>query len=94
MKKALIKSIKNIITEIGSTTTAQMQSESSQTYKNMATHHSCCLIEAYNADNITVVEYVHEQEVSQFFAPYEDMTGNQLKAVLSELKEYQLQIEL
>lgn len=92
MKKKLIENIKNIIAEIGNTSTGEMQSESSQLYKNMATHHSCCLIESYNAESITVIEYVHEQEVSQFYAPYEDMTRNQLKAVLSELKEYAMGI--
>jgi hypothetical protein len=88
MKKKLIENIKKLIAEIGSTSTAEMQSESSQLYKNMFTHHSCCLIESYNAENITVVEYVHEQEVSQFYAPYEDMTSSQLKTVLFELKNY------
>lgn len=94
MKKKLIENIKKLIAEIGSTTTAEMQSESSQLYKNMATHHSCCLIESYNAENVTVIEYVHEQEVSEFYAPYEDMTAKQLKTVLSELKEYAGEMDL
>lgn len=88
MKKKLIESIKKLIAEIGSTSTGEMQSESSQVYKNHATRNSCSLIESYNADNVTVIEYVHEQEVNQFYAPYEDITGNQLKTVLSELREY------
>ena len=88
MKKKLIENIKKLIAEIGSTSTGEMQSESSQIYKDRFTHHSCSLIESYNAENITVVEYVHEQEVNQFYAPYEDMTGNQLKTALSELREY------
>lgn len=88
MKKKLIENIKKLIAEIGSTSTGEMQSESSQLYKNMFTHHSCSLIESYNAENITVIEYVHEMEVNQFYAPYEDMTVIQLKAALIELRNY------
>ncbi len=88
MKKKLIEKIKKIILEIGSTSTGEMQSESSQVYKNQAAHHSCSLVESYNAENITVVDYVHEQEVHQFYAPYEDLKAWQLKEILAELKEY------
>ena len=88
MKKKLIEKIKKIISEIGSTNTGEMQSESSQVYKNQAAHHSCSLVESYNAENITVVDYVHEQEVHQFYAPYEDLKAWQLKEILAELKEY------
>ena len=65
-----------------------MQSQSSQVYKDRATRHSCSLVESYNAENITVVEYVHEQEVHEFYAPYEDLKTWQLKEVLAELKQY------
>jgi len=88
MKKKLIEKIKSIISEIGSTSTGEMQSESSQVYKDRATNHSCSLVESYNAENITVVEYVHEQEVHEFYAPYEDLKTWQLKEVLAELKQY------
>ena len=88
MKKKLIEKIKIIISEIGSTSTGEMQSQSSQVYKDRATHHSCSLVESYNAENITVVEYVHEQEVHEFYAPYEDLKTWQLKEVLAELKQY------
>ena len=94
MKKKLIENIKKLIAEIGSTSTGEMQSECSQVYKNRAQRHSCSLVESYNAENITVVEYVHEQEVNQFYAPYEDMTRNQLKTVLSELKEYAAEMNI
>jgi hypothetical protein len=88
MKKKLIEKIKIIISEIGSTSTGEMQSQSSQVYKDRATRHSCSLVESYNAENITVVEYVHEQEVHEFYAPYEDLKTWQLKEVLAELKQY------
>ena len=87
MKKKLIEKIKIIISEIGSTSTGEMQSQSSQVYKDRATRHSCSLVESYNAENITVVEYVHEQEVHEFYAPYEDLKTWQLKEVLAELKQ-------
>lgn len=88
MKKKLIEKIKIIISEIGSTSTGEMQSQSSQVYKDRATRHSCSLVESYNAENITVVEYVHEQEVHEFYAPYEDLKAWQLKEVLAELQQY------
>ena len=88
MKQKIIKNIKNIISEIGNVTTGEMQSESSQVYKNRVTHHSCSLVEGYNFDNITVIDYVHETEVNLFYAPYEDLTIWQLKKVFSELKEF------
>ena len=88
MKKKLIEKIKIIISEIGSTSTGEMQSQSSQVYKDRATRHSCSLVESYKAENITVVEYVHEQEVHEFYAPYEDLKTWQLKEVLAELKQY------
>ena len=87
MKKKLIEKIKIIISEIGSTSTGEMQSQSSQVYKDRATRHSCSLVESYNAENITVVEYVHEQEVHEFYAPYEDLKTWQLKEVLAEIKQ-------
>lgn len=93
MKKKIIESIKKIIAKIGSTSTGEMQSESSQVYKDHAGRHSCSLVESYNAENITVVEYVHDQEVHQFYAPYEDLKAGQLKEVLEELKEYAAQLE-
>lgn len=93
MKQKLIANIKKIIAEIGSTSTGKMQSESSQIYKDRATHHSCSLVETYNSENVTVVEYVHEQEVNSFFAPYEDLKAWQLKQVLEEIKEYASNME-
>ena len=89
MKAKLIEKIKSIIANIGNTSTWEMQSECSQVYKNICSHHSCSLVESYNANDITVVEYVHEQEVNSFKAPYEDLTIKQLKYVLNELKEYE-----
>lgn len=94
MKKKLIEKIKKLIAEIGSTSTGEMQSECSQVYKNFSTRHSCMLVESYNADNITVVEYVHEMEVNSFTAPYEDLTTTQLKEVWEELKEYSGEMDL
>jgi len=93
MKKKLIESIKKLIAEIGSTSTGEMQSQSSQIYKDRAARNSCSLVESYNANNITVIEYVHEQEVNEFFAPYEDLKAWQLKEVLAELKDYAAQIK-
>jgi hypothetical protein len=86
MKKKLIENIKKLIAEIGSTSTGEMQTDS-QIYKSISKDHYMT-VESYNADNVTVCEYVHEMEVNEFNAPYEDMTGNQLKRVLSELREY------
>lgn len=93
MKQKLIKSIKELIAEIGSTSTGEMQSNYSQVYKDMGKNHFM-LVEGYNAENISVVEYVHEVVTSEFYAPYEDLKAWQLKEVLAELKEYNTSLQL
>lgn len=92
MKKKLIEKIKAIIAEIGSTSTGEMQSNYSQVYKDIGKNHFM-LVEGYNAENISVVEYVHEVVTSEFYATYEDLKGWQLKEVLAELKQYAAQLE-
>lgn len=87
MKKKLIENIKKLIAEIGSTSTGEMQSNYSQMYKSIGKDHFM-LVEGYNAENMSVVEYVHEVVTHEFYAPYEDLKAWQLKEVLAELREY------
>lgn len=93
MKKQLILKIKKLISEIGSTSTGEMQSNYSQMYKSIGKDHFM-LVEGYNADNISVVEYVHEVVTHEFYAPYEDLKAWQLKEILAELKEYAGEMDL
>ena len=92
MKKKLIESIKKLIVEIGNTSTGEMQSNYSQLYKEISKDHFM-LVEGYNAENISVVEYVHEVVTNEFYAHYEDLKAWQLKEVLAELKDYSAQIK-
>ncbi len=93
MKKELILKIKKLISEIGSTSTGEMQSNYSQMYKSIGKDHFM-LVEGYNADNISVVEYVHEVVTHEFYALYEDLKAWQLKEILAELKEYAGEMDL
>lgn len=91
MKKQIIEKIKNIIREIGSTSTGEMQSNYSQLYRSVGKDHFF-LVEGYNLENISVVEYVHEVVTNEFYAPYEDLKAWQLSEVLKELTHYATQI--
>ena len=87
MKQKLIKKIKTILSELDYPSIGEIGSDHSQIYKSMGKDH-CMLVEGYNADSITVVEYIHEQQVNEFTARYEDLKGWQLKEIWEQLGEY------
>jgi len=87
MKQKIIKKIKKIINNIGNISVGEIQSNYSQVYKQISKDHFF-LVEGYNLDNISVVEYVHEIQTNEFYANYEELNTWQLKEVLAELKYY------
>lgn len=87
MKKQLIKKIKTLISEIGYTTTCDLESQCSQVYSTAGKDHYF-LAEGYGKKTIKVVEYIHETEVGESEREYEGLKVWQLKEVLAELKQY------
>lgn len=87
-KRELIKNIKELVSNCGGiVTTGDMQSESSPMYSHPSKDHYF-LVEKFTDKNIGVVEYIHQQETSEFNAEYSCLKVWQLREILMEIKEY------
>ena len=86
-KQNLIKKIKNIIKEVGSFSTADVEATSSPVIASIGknTHQ---LAERFYNDGVTAMTYVHETETDQELMAYEKLDNDTLKEILSLAKDW------
>ena len=86
-KKKLIKEIKSIIQEWGSTSVGEMELESSPVFLSPSKGH-IMLIEQFNPETVTIVTYIHESEVDDHNVSYEELDYDILFEVHGILDRY------
>lgn len=92
-KERLIEKISAIIKKCGSVSTADLELSSSPIHKSISKDHYI-LIEQFNQDDVRIVTYVHETETNDDYIPYEEVSTENLKGILENLKEYAEQKEI
>jgi len=86
-KKEQISEIKRIIREWGGVTTSELELESSPVYNNFSKD-SFQLVERFNRDDVTILSYVHENEVDSFDVDYENLNDNLVDEIYNIITEY------
>ena len=85
-KKTIIKKIKAIISNVGYTTTADMESGSSPVHRSVGKDHFE-LAEGF-AEKVKIVEYIGEMKITDYELEYEDLDKDTLENILYELETY------
>jgi hypothetical protein len=91
-KSDYIEKIQGVIDNIGFTTAADMQLDSSPVHQAINKNH-IALIERFSRETATVVIYVHEMEVDTQEISYEDISNENLELISNLLAEYAIQKE-
>ena len=91
-KKQLLKKIKEIITEIGYTTTGDMQLDHSPLYGTLGPNITA-LVEGLGINDVRVVVYHNDNEIDTIYVDYEKlediMDKDQIEYMYESLLEYQ-----
>jgi len=92
-KERIIEKISAIIKSLGnSVTTQDLQLGTSPIHKSAGK--TCILIERFNEDDVDIVTYVNDTETDEDSIPYKEVSTENLKSILENLKEYAEQQEI
>lgn len=91
-KEQYISEIKSIIDKWGTTTTCELELETSPVYNTFGKD-SYELIELFNRNGVTVVSYVHETVVNEFDVDYDQLSEELLYDIYDILTQYDIGME-
>ncbi len=89
MKKEQIKNIEAIINEWGSTSSQELQLESSPVYEHLGKEHFS-LVDRFNADDVDIITYNHGEIVDEFSIPYEELDELLIDEIHNIIEQYQV----
>ncbi len=89
-KTQKISRIKEIIREWGSTTTAELEADSSPCISSSGTNRMnvSTLVEGFYQNDVNIVTYNNETEIADDTIPYEDLTEEVIDDILNLLEDY------
>lgn len=89
-KTTKILRIKEIIREWGSTTTAELEADSSPCISSNGTNkmNVSTLVEGFYQNDVNIVTYNNETEIADDTIPYEDLTEEVIDEILYLLEDY------
>ena len=90
-KLEMISEIKRILGDWGSTSTGELQLESSPILHSFG-HNQCHLIESFYVHNVTVVIYVHEMETDEYDVNYEDLNEDIISEIYYIMEQYDIEM--
>src|ERR1017187_7847947 len=88
-KEIIIKIIKAIIANIGETTSADMELNSSPCISRSG-ENTIQLAETFRAEDVRVITFVNGQEEDEDDIIYEDLSKSVLEEILNELENYEV----
>ena len=91
-KNEYISEIKSIIDKWGGVTTSELKLDSSPVYNKFGKD-SFSLVERFNRDDVTILSYVHENEVDEFNVDYEDLNEDLLHDIHYIIEQYDIGME-
>lgn len=91
-KQKLINNIKSIIDEWGGVTTSELELDCSPIYNSMGKN-NFALVERFNRNDITIIHYVHDNEVDDFDVDYENLSIELLEEINEILENYKVSME-
>jgi len=89
-KTETIKRIKSIISEWGSTTSAELELESSPCVSSIGNNkmNVSALVEEFGADKVKVVVYQDQNELDEYYVSYEDLDDDTLEEISNIMDDY------
>jgi hypothetical protein len=89
-KQKLINGIKSIIEEWGGATTSELELGCSPIYNQMGKN-NFALVERFNRNGVTVIHYVHDNEVDDFDVDYQELKVDLLEEIYQILEQYNVE---
>lgn len=89
-KQKLINGIKSIIEEWGGVTTSELGLDCSPIYNQMGKN-NFALVERFNRNGVTVIHYVHDNEVDDFDVDYQELKVDLLEEIYQILEQYNVE---
>jgi hypothetical protein len=91
-KQQYITKIKSIIDKWGGVTTCEMELDTSPVYNTFGKDH-IQLVERFNRNSVTIVSYIHENEVDDFDVDYDQLSEELLYDIYDTLTQYDIGME-